>query len=806
MSTKLDPNLVGPLPRYFRRAGVLAALLLAGASVAVPAAAEQDPRAQQELQLGVAALEAGDTAAGLAHLERAVALDRRFAEAHFWIGRTLARRSAERSDTGDYERGAFSALEAAVRFDAGNPKYLLEYGLLQLRQRRITARRVLQQALDNAGRADAETYAEIRFQLALLEETQWLRFRDRHNPVDRIELDSSGLAQVFSGVSGQLTLDDARFAWDVTEPEFHAGTDQGLLRREAMLEHLRAALAAHPAHVGAATHLLAYYYDENLRHEYLDFARQFVRAAPAEPMAYLCLGLGLTWTGSDEEAAGAFELGLALAPPALRREFENVGRLLGRERERDFLALSGEERAEAARGFWLRNNPLYLTAPNEYWLEFMSRMTYADMRYGLPEYNVRGWETDRGLIHVRYGPPARSATYSVDPGPTRLDLILAEQALERNRILYGPDRIPLVIVDRGRVVLVHFDDDGLPTLAEMDSPLLGNIVTLWAYGPAGPAFLFTQSPGYRRAIFGPEYRWYADELRAILPNRLVAPSIPERYPVPVQTARFRGAEQDMAVEVHALLPLDLLSRGVDLQSGELEIGLFVRDTVASELVRRVRREVVEFQSATARIESWRLGLPAVDEFLVSVEAREPLSARSAVGRVAIEPRSFETGGLTVSDILLAHLVEPIHPDPTSRDDYRIVPNPTMRYGLDQPVAMYFEIYGLKPDDEGYVEFELDLTVTLTDLDRSDRMLIARLIGELADKWGATPVGADAAQIRYYRQARVLARDVVPEYFAVTLPDPPAGNYEVRVKVKDVIGAGESITERSFGIVRERSPR
>jgi GWxTD domain-containing protein len=42
----------------------------------------------------------------------------------------------------------------------------------------------------------------------------------------------------------------------------------------------------------------------------------------------------------------------------------------------------------------------------------MARMTYVDLRFGLPEYGTRGWETDRGLVWLRYGEPLRQASYS----------------------------------------------------------------------------------------------------------------------------------------------------------------------------------------------------------------------------------------------------------------------------------------------------------------------------------------------------------------------------------------------------------
>ena len=48
---------------------------------------------------------------------------------------------------------------------------------------------------------------------------------------------------------------------------------------------------------------------------------------------------------------------------------------------------------------------LTLTNENEYRLEFLARVVFADFRWTDDDLNLRGADSDRGDIYVRYGPP-----------------------------------------------------------------------------------------------------------------------------------------------------------------------------------------------------------------------------------------------------------------------------------------------------------------------------------------------------------------------------------------------------------------
>ena len=708
-------------------------------TLALPHPAFAQKRAAREaLEEGVRLAHAGDTASALGFLERAVAIDPAYAQAHFLKGLYHSRQAPR--GTGDFRRRiiAREAFDEAVRHDPGNPLYLLELAKLFLMQEiRVDARRVLERALDAAERADAPTQAEVHYQLGIFRETTWRRLRDRHNlPI--------GLEEV----RGDMAFASANYVWNVLNASAYV-PEQGAAAREAMLDHFHRALTADPAHVGAATHLMAFYYEEGRMAEFMAEALRFVRAAPSEPRGYLALGLGLHAEGRDDEAAGAFEYALELLPDDVRADFLSVSGLLSEDAAEIFEASLGSDPAEAARRFWTAYDPLYLTPSNEYWAEYLSRMAYVDLRFGLPEYGVPGWRTDRGEIWVRYGAPLRQATFGASP------------------------------TDAG------------------DFESVGRVTTVWSYGRNGPVFMFRGNPGYRGATFANDFRFYADNYRARQPARFTAPSLPALLSIPAQIARFRGTGGEIDLEVYAAVPLDSLRQVVGAAAATFETGLFVMEPNGVEIRRVTESHEVTFEEGRALPMSWRATVPAGRSHIVSAEARDPLSWAAAVHRARVDARSFPAGRPGVSDILMTRAIEVAVDPPRERADFRMVPEPTLTYAPDDQIGVYFELYNLLPDSDQYASYDVELAVTVEEIHRTGSL--RQLLGALADRWGLTVERDEAVRLTFSKQNRVSARDMLPEYFTIQLDEPPPGRYGLRLRVLDRNARVRLEVERTFQV-------
>ncbi len=716
---------------------IAALLLLCGLSLPHGILAQR-AAALAALEEGVRLAQKGDTIRALGHIERAVTIDPGYAEAHFLKGLYHARQAPR--GTGDFRRRiiAREALDLAVRHDPENPLYLLELArLLMMQEIRVDARRMLRRALDVAERADAPTLAEVHYQLGIFSETTWRRLRYRR-------LLPIGIAEL----RGDIAFESANYVWDALQASGYA-PGQGAAAREAMLDHFRRALTADPAHVGAATHLLAFYYDTGRMAEFMAEAQRFVRAAPSEPRAYLAFGLGLHAEGRDDEAAGAFEYAVELLPEETRADFMAVSRLLTQDDAEIFEARVGADPADAARRFWTAWDPLYLTPSNEYWAEYLSRMAYVDLRFGLPEYDVPGWRTDRGDIWVRYGRPLRQASF------------------------------------------------GANTTAGGDMESVGRVTTVWSYGRNGPVFVFRGMPGYRGATFANGFRFYAENYRARQPARMTAPSLPALLEVPAQIARFRGEDGEIDLEVHAAVPLDSLRDAVGVAAATFETGLFVVEPDGAEIRRVTEAREVTFEAGRALPMSWRTTVPAGQPHIVSAEARDPLSWAAAVHRARVDARSFPAGELSVSDILLTRSLEVVTDPPRTRTDFRMVPEPTLTYAPDDEIGIYFELYNLLPDSDRLASYDLELAVTVEEIHRTGSFV--QLLGELADRWGLTAEGDQAVRLTFSKQNRVLARDMLPEYFTIQLDEPPPGRYGLRLRVLDRNARLQLEVEREFQV-------
>ena len=72
-----------------------------------------------------------------------------------------------------------------------------------------------------------------------------------------------------------------------------------------------------------------------------------------------------------------------------------------------------EEREQFMEQFWLRRDPTPPTVENEFREEHYRRIAYANDRFASAR--LPGWETDRGMIYIRFGPPDERAQ---NPGRT----------------------------------------------------------------------------------------------------------------------------------------------------------------------------------------------------------------------------------------------------------------------------------------------------------------------------------------------------------------------------------------------------
>ncbi|MGD8868321.1 MAG: GWxTD domain-containing protein [Gemmatimonadales bacterium] len=741
-------------------------------------AQERDARARVSEALALTAR--GDTAAALAALRNAVQADPGLAEAHYEIGRLLVRK-VQSGGAGRGEREAAQlALMKAAALEPDNPRYLAELATLRDYDR-LTAggKRVIDDLLERMGEAPIDSLrAEIEYNLGLEAERGYESYRDRRL-----------VPPTWSGISTSLPESDflPRYVeWYLgnTPPIEGFGTKY----RESMLEHYRAALRYNPTHLGAASRLLVELLDEHRLPEYLAIARRMVDAHPGRPEALLYLGLGLHASGREAEAGEMFQRALAAMPEEERAPLLDLAPVLRRRPAEKYQQFADSTRARYEEMYWRLSDPLFLTEAHERRLEHMSRVAYADLRFSAPATGLRGWETDRGVTFIRYGPPQVVARYPGCDGPSATTIVW---------VYYFGNQQALNLE-----LEVEATGTGAATPAPSLDPTWEN----------SAVFMFCQTRGYFHARFAGDYRWVADEVRYAVPASYQnIPSISVLLPLPVQIARFRGATPDeAAVEVHSELPLELLAAGLDLDSARIETGVFLLNLAGERVTQQVDTESFAYRDARSRnpVRSWRFLMPAAGTLVAAVEARDANTWRAAAVRDTFTAETFPDDSLALSDILLADALRTLTAKPEGRADYDIAVNAARQYVPEQPVVIYYELYGLDRDHEGFSSYEVSLSVKVTALNREgtvlggDRNPLA-IIGLLADAWGFSAVGDDRIELRFSRELDMKGRDRAAEYHSLDLQRAPAGNYEITLQVWDNLGQQLAKRTRSFTVIRDR---
>lgn len=737
----------GGLPGWH---GVLL-LGIALSALARPAAACAQDRAADpaDSALGVAArvLAMGDTAEALRVLGAACRAFPRSAEAHFRRAFLLYRFGGLRSSgvAGRDESG--EALKEALRLDPRNPRYVVELGYHRAQSPflRFDADRIFRRALRLAReKGDPQALADVAAALGDMSRrrAEMLRARRLTPP----------------GQSDRFDPDEAIHDWHYTAAYLaehsHPLADAGEADVRQAEEYYRQGFAALASHEGVALGLLALLADDQRYEEYLTVARAFAAAAPASPRSRMALGFGLARTGRLAAAAARFDTALAMMAPAERAAIFDLSPILRRREADRYRALPDSERLLFNQLYWDASDPLTLTPENEYRVEYLTRVTYADMRFGDRERAIRGIATAPGAVYVRYGPPDVIAAFP----PANADAV------------------------------------GDPLNA-------GRVITVWWYPERKLRFVFRGTPGVGPMRFAGDFELYADEARQMAPVRWDnIPLVSRLDTVALQLARLRGPAGGTVLYVYAGLPLRRMLDSIALARSSLDLGLFVTDPAGRTVVTRRGTETVPVR-ADQPFESRSYELPlSRGEFKVRVEAREGATERSARGAAVVRIPKGAGSGFDLSDVIVASRVEPRSEARGGLRDFFLQPNPARSFEPGAPIHLYWEMYVPQPDSAGVARYQVSVLVRNTSIERHG--IVARVVGGVGDAMGLTATGEDWVTLTYQNQTPLAGRDRVPEYLSIDLGDAPEGMYAVVLRVRDLVSGEERSEETSVLVHRE----
>lgn len=690
----------------------------------------------------------GDTTAAMDLLEVAVSNDPRNAAAWHRRG-VLAWQLASRDTTAAttiigarpdraLSRLADSSLRLATTFAPDSARYLIDLGRFRLSSslasNRGKAKDLFERALALAERAgDRQVVSMATDALGML---HWRRYELRAE------------RRLLGGGPKDATLGGIINDPEALQKFFEKYTPKGVTQEWSGEEEYSAALdlfsrarRTDPGNETAARHAYMALAERARWEELRHLARSRTGTNGDDGWGWLARGLASYRLGAIAEATAAFDRALDVLPDHERRRLTRVSRILRPADSTRYDAMSPEERAAAERFYWLMTDPLWAAAGNERWLEFLSRVVYADLLWSSDDYRIAGSETERGDIYIRYGPPTVMVAFSPDP-------LLARE---------------------------HW------------------IRQVWLYRE-GLAFMFRLPPGYGVAKLGTFSALRARELRDTMPvmfTNVAASRAPDS--IPARLARFRATADSADIVVAAEIPLQSLVSGIDLMTVPIRTQLQFFDWRTDRVVHDSSRRTVDAKETglpASRVRSWqpRVG---VGDYFYRIEAIQPDAYRSARGggRVTVTTDSaFSLTGFGVSDLLIASDVAvDSGPAPRRWSDVRITPSAGALEAA-TPIWLLWESYGLR--EQARVN-RYQVTVVLERMSGGGvGALAARIVGGIAGAIGLRESGTDRVAIRFTRE--VPGDSVHLDYLSVDLAGVPPGDYRISVEIDDLLGARRAI--------------
>jgi GWxTD domain-containing protein len=703
---------------------------------------ERDQRVAQLIARADSLTESGDSTGALTLLDSVLRLDRRAAGAWHRKGH-IAWRLAQPDSTAKVDwnqrtislmRMADTSLRYATVFAPDSGAYHLTLANYFLANRTVTVRFNAIESFQRAAETALRSGDSIIASEAL--DRTGMRYWRRYEPlIDRVA--PGGIDVPDFELYMQHDKELANFLENHVP---RARSQLGDADYGRALSHFRQALAVHPHNAMARRHLFMALTARSQWEALREAARTRLDAAPWDAWGWLALGLASHRLDESRAAAAAFDSATVLLSPAERRHFTRLSRLLGPKDTTRFAGMSDEQRLRSERLYWVVADPLALTPGNEYWLEFLSRITQAELMFSVEEFGIRGADTDRGEVLIRYGPPDLSVSFPPDA--------------------------------------------------------YGRIGIIWRYRN-GLAFSFRLMPNFGTAEAMFESRDMHEERIALTPVRWDNVPVTRRMDsITTLVTRFRSGDST-DVLVAAEIPTGRIARGVDLTSGTLRYGILAFGAAANLLARdTASMEIALRPSDSTRVlrRSWRYRLGITPEVGYRVEALQPESGNAARAVGVLELPN--AAGFGLSDVLLADSVRSAAGLPQRWSDLAVAPSVgRIRRGRD--LAMVWETYDLGADSTRSSAYRVDIGLVRTDGSRIGRA-VARVIGGTLGR-GEGRGRDDRVTVSFDR--RVPARPVMLDYLTLDLGDLAPGRYRLTISVTDLVTNATTSSERELTIVR-----
>lgn len=676
-------------------------------------------------------------------------------------------------------RQADSALRLASSLDPGNARYLLSKAQFFLGTGPMTMRaqsyQMISKVLSSARRSkDSAFRAEALVEAGRL---HWRRYDDLANrrtwnasSIGRSIQDFTALAEGVQPGSNSATQPASlanRGQWvrwftrSSTPLPFELSGAADYYQAESLF---REAYAAAPRDARTFREVAMVFAERKRWPELEALARERISRMPHDGDAWMAFGLAVQRRGNHSSAQAVFDTALARLDARERVHITSLARVMPPQDTAFYLTATDSERAAQDGLYWALNDPLWSRGGSDARTEFLARTAFAEIRWTVEELGVRGIDSDRGEMLVRYGPPSIEAQLGPDPQRAELGGNLGAGSF-------------------GSADPIGTTGDGGTDIDRMSS-----VVTVWAY-EGGWLVVYRGAPTYATARIPKEDGGTIDSLVRANPSSWANASDVTVNAMRSQVARFRGGQDSVDVYIAVEAPVDEIREAAGTNAAiRANVWLF------NLLTRREFRDSTAVTAPSAQAWTYRVP-PGTYRFRVEATAEGASVAGRATDSIpahADPATGFVTRGFGISDPLIARrAVE--RGAATRWRDLDITPTAgTIRRGAE--VSVVWENYELG-DSTGSARYGVALTIQ-----RRFKGLLpqirARIIGAYAAFAGVDRT-EDRVVMRFERQLR-HARTLV-DHVEVALEDTPAGDYTLTLEITDRVTGNVAIRSVPFTI-------
>ena len=557
---------------------------------------------------------------------------------------------------------------------------------------------------------------------------------------------------------------------------------------ERAIGHLKKALEVDPRRRSVYDQMMQIYALKGEYDDALAMLEEMYHFFPEDADLWRYLGLTHYQLGNTDAADRSFVTAFEYMEPDETQAYQRLDFILP-DNEKDNYE---DDPVTYASRFWTSKDPRYLTPYNERKLEHYFRLTYADLLYGSPDLDLRGWDTQRGHILVRYGPP-RSDVVIVP----RQDGVFSARETLAGAIYSTVNGVD----DQGNPV-AQYNIDGTQSFGNIYSTATEafeemNAYNIWEYGP----FRFVFEDPFRNG----EYRLYSPPASDIsnqvlswqndyeIRSKETFRRIPETYDyeapgrqveLPYLVTAFKGDAGQTDLYVHYGVPINEYNTAQPIIEITANTGMFLISDTRDILVERRRTiyglqtdQIVEFEEQNLWVDTQQMQSPPGDHE-VSVEFETASGGTVAVQRREVSVPDFNGDELAVSDIMLAYRVEevydgkPLGANEVVRSDLSILPAPWSVYNTDWPIYLYFEVYNLELGPDGQTDYDVEIALAPKDTSKGVGRIIKGILG-----------GEKGVAVSYHGNASVTEEGL---YQILDASEQEMGLYTLVLSVRDNI--------------------